>query len=161
MMKRVLCAVCVCLVVGVWGYWLVVGVLGVQFFMPGTGTMEPSIFGPSVAGGVGDIVVLRTRFSVKHLRRGDLVWAQVNYRGQEIDMIRRVAACPGDVWPNIGEVRSPGTIPEGKYMLAADATNGVDSRQLGAIDLSQVKGKVAFVVPTGKLVRPLTSGTKL
>ena len=151
---------CVCVVMGVWGYWLVVGVLGLRFFMPGTGTMEPSIVGRALAGGIGDIVVLRTRFSAKHLQRGDLVWAQVNYRGQEIDMIRRVAACPGDVWPNVGEVRSAGTIPEGKCMLVADATNGIDSRQLGPIGLSQVKGKVAFVVHTGKLARPTSAGTK-
>ncbi len=46
-------------------------------------------------------------------------------------------------------------------MLAADATNEVDSRPLRPIDLRQVKGKVAFVVPAGKLRRTMATDTKL
>jgi hypothetical protein len=81
-----------------------------------------------------------------------LVWAQLHYSGEEIDVIRLLVAGPGDAWPNTREAADPRQVPQGKWFLSALATNGIDSRQVGAVETARIRGKAAFVLPAGQLM---------
>ena len=110
-------------------------------------SMEPTIIGQgNPPTHHGDYVIISK--AVHHpLSRGDLVLVSLRgIRGPLVTTIRRVAGAPGDLVPDLKETNSTVAVTLGYYYLLADATNALDSRQLGLFSHTQIDGKVLFVI---------------
>ena len=105
-------------------------------------SMEPSIRGRgALPQHEGDYVLYSRYFRPGTLASGDLVLFSYTTNGMTIKTVRRVKHIPGDEAIGLLPVR----LPPQKYWLVADSTNGIDSRDLGAIDQSAIKGRVLHV----------------
>lgn len=152
-LSRTLCVVIGCLLLAGMVLAFMVGFFGLTVFIPGTDTMAPLILGPSPSGGKADVALLRTRFQHSDLQVGDVVWARFPYKGQTIDVLRVVAAKPGDQLPQVLEKDGIERVPKDYFVLLAANTNGVDSREVGFVEAKDIHGKVVCVLPIGKLTR--------
>jgi type IV secretory pathway protease TraF len=114
-----------------------------------TSSMEPILFGPSPGESLGDIVVVSKRLTSSSLKTGSLVWARVTWGGREINIIRQIAAAPGESYPAGCATNVASVVPPGAYFLLAPTSNAIDSRVLGDIPASCIKGRAVCVIPLG------------
>lgn len=78
----------------------------------------------------GDVVMFRAPQAV----RSSVGW-----------LVKRAAALAGDpVPPDFAAVLGTGTVPAGSLVVSSDAAGGLDSRQLGFINVSDVVGAVCW-----------------
>lgn len=79
-----------------------------------------------------DIVVATRWFQSGALRSGDLVVVEV--------------PTPVGNFPTVREIHQQSNTPPGEFYVEAINTNGVDSRQCGALPAKNIKGKVLKII---------------
>jgi signal peptidase I len=79
-----------------------------------------------------DIVVAAKWFHMASLRAGDLVVADIPIPKGRVLTIRQIEQQPN--------------IPAGQFYLRAVNTNGIDSRQFGALPAKDIRGRVIWIM---------------
>jgi len=104
---------------------------------------------------VGTIVVIRSPVDIL---TADPFWPGV---ASGLWIIKRIAALPGDPVPADMRAAAGETnmVPPGMFMISADNSSGVDSRNLGFLPISDILG--AVVSSPGMRYRPARSSEEL
>ncbi|HSK48773.1 MAG TPA: signal peptidase I [Coriobacteriia bacterium] len=110
---------------------------------------------------------LRTK-SYESPHRGDIVIVDVRTPAEDDDIVKRIVALPGDtveirddialvngvaesithiaVVPGTGVYRKPEVVPDGMvYVLGDNRPVSLDSRYIGVLPLSKIRGRVTFL----------------